>query len=98
LADTNIIHRGGMQGARYAADAAAGFLAAGGVGAPHWCERAVRVHIDFIDRNLSPGGCADLDAVSARWSSSAARMFARAGSPTRLATSAICSPAPIGLS
>ena len=64
VADTNIIYRGGMQGARYAADAATGFLAAGGVGAPHWCERAVRVHVDFIDRNLSPGGCADLLAMT----------------------------------
>jgi triphosphoribosyl-dephospho-CoA synthase len=64
VGDTNIIHRGGMPGARYAADAAAGFLAAGGVDVPHWCEHAARVHGDFIDRNLSPGGCADLLAMT----------------------------------
>jgi triphosphoribosyl-dephospho-CoA synthase len=64
VGDTNIMHRGGIEGARYAADAAEAFLAAGGVGAPHWCERAARVHGDFIDRNLSPGGCADLLAMT----------------------------------
>jgi len=64
VGDTNIMHRGGLRGARYAADAAAGFLAAGGVGLPHWCELAARVHSDFVDRNLSPGGCADLLAMT----------------------------------
>jgi triphosphoribosyl-dephospho-CoA synthase len=64
VGDTNIMYRGGIEGARHAAEAAAGFLAAGGVGAPDWCEHAVRVHSDFVDRKLSPGGCADLLAMT----------------------------------
>jgi triphosphoribosyl-dephospho-CoA synthase len=64
VGDTNILHRGGLEGARYAADTAAEFLAAGGVSARGWCERAVRVHGEFVDRDLSPGGCADLLAMT----------------------------------
>src|SRR5262249_61084816 len=34
--DTNLLHRGGCEGARYAAAAAAAFIAQGGLGAPDW--------------------------------------------------------------
>lgn len=64
VTDTNLLHRGGAAGAQFAAAAAAGFLAQGGVGAPGWLTRAHAVHEDFIARNLSPGGCADLLAMS----------------------------------
>jgi triphosphoribosyl-dephospho-CoA synthase len=64
VGDTNLLHRGGLEGARYAAGAAAGFLAEGGVGAPRWRDRGARVHGEFVDRNLSPGGCADLLAMT----------------------------------
>jgi triphosphoribosyl-dephospho-CoA synthase len=64
VGDTNLLYRGGLAGARYAADAATAFLSAGGVGAPHWREHAARVHGEFVDRNLSPGGCADLLAMT----------------------------------
>jgi triphosphoribosyl-dephospho-CoA synthase len=64
VGDTNLLYRGGLAGARYAADAATAFLSAGGIGAPHWRERAARVHGEFVDRNLSPGGCADLLAMT----------------------------------
>ena len=62
--DTNLLHRGGSEGARYAADAAAAFLAAGGVGASDWRVRAARAHAGFVARRLSPGGCADLLAMT----------------------------------
>ena len=64
VGDTNLLYRGGARGARYAADAATAFLAEGGIGAPHWREGAARVHGEFVDRNLSPGGCADLLAMT----------------------------------
>ena len=64
VADTNLLHRGGEEGARYAAEAAAAFLAEGGVGRPDWRARAVRAHAAFVARNLSPGGCADLLAMT----------------------------------
>jgi triphosphoribosyl-dephospho-CoA synthase len=62
--DTNLLHRGGAEGALYATKAAAGFLSAGGVGASNWRARAVAVHADFVARRLSPGGCADLLAMT----------------------------------
>jgi triphosphoribosyl-dephospho-CoA synthase len=62
--DTNLLHRGGAEGARYAADAAAAFLWAGGVGASDWRARAALVHTAFVARRLSPGGCADLLAMT----------------------------------
>jgi triphosphoribosyl-dephospho-CoA synthase len=62
--DTNLLYRGGLAGARYAGDAAGAFLRAGGVEQPDWRERATRVHHEFVDRNLSPGGCADLLAMT----------------------------------
>jgi triphosphoribosyl-dephospho-CoA synthase len=62
--DTNLLHRGGSEGARYAADAATAFLSAGGVGALDWRARAALVHTGFVARRLSPGGCADLLAMT----------------------------------
>jgi triphosphoribosyl-dephospho-CoA synthase len=62
--DTNLLHRGGMEGARYASEAAAAFLSDGGVGAHDWQARAVAVHAGFVARHLSPGGCADLLAMT----------------------------------
>lgn len=62
--DTNLLHRGGTEGARYAAASAAGFLAAGGVGTRDWRYRAAAIHAAFIARRLSPGGCADLLAMT----------------------------------
>lgn len=64
VTDTNLLHRGGEEGAQFAAGAAAGFLARGGVGAPDWLAHARAVHADFVARNLSPGGCADLLAMA----------------------------------
>jgi triphosphoribosyl-dephospho-CoA synthase len=60
VCDTNLLHRGGADGMRYAAEAASAFLSQGGVGASDWRARAVDVHAAFVARRLSPGGCADL--------------------------------------
>jgi len=64
VGDTNLLHRGGADGMQYATEAAASFLSRGGVGAPDWRARAVDVHSAFVARRLSPGGCADLLAMS----------------------------------
>jgi triphosphoribosyl-dephospho-CoA synthase len=64
IRDTNLLHRGGADGARYAAEAAAAFLEAGGVGVANWRARAAAVHRGFVARRLSPGGCADLLAMT----------------------------------
>jgi triphosphoribosyl-dephospho-CoA synthase len=62
--DTNLLHRGGAEGALYAREAAAAFLSDGGVDAPDWRRRAAAVHAGFVARRLSPGGCADLLAMT----------------------------------
>jgi triphosphoribosyl-dephospho-CoA synthase len=62
--DTNLLYRGGTGGLRYAQEAAAGFLGQGGVEQPDWREHAGAVHRAFVDRRLSPGGCADLLAIT----------------------------------
>jgi triphosphoribosyl-dephospho-CoA synthase len=62
--DTNLLHRGGGDGMHYAGEAAASFLLEGGVGAPDWRARAAGVHAAFVARRLSPGGCADLLAMT----------------------------------
>jgi triphosphoribosyl-dephospho-CoA synthase len=64
VGDTNLLHRGGADGMRYAAEAAASFLSHDGVGAPDWRARAAAVHAAFVARRLSPGGCADLLAMT----------------------------------
>jgi triphosphoribosyl-dephospho-CoA synthase len=64
VGDTNLLHRGGADGMRYAAEAAASFLSQDGVAAPDWRARAVAVHAEFVARGLSPGGCADLLAMT----------------------------------
>jgi triphosphoribosyl-dephospho-CoA synthase len=64
IEDTNLLYRGGSAGLCYAQEAAAGFLGHGGVEQPDWRERAAAVHRSFVSRRLSPGGCADLLAIT----------------------------------
>ena len=64
MEDTNLLHRGGAAGLRFAQEQAAGFLRQGGVEQPQWRERAAEVHRAFVARRLSPGGCADLLAIT----------------------------------
>jgi triphosphoribosyl-dephospho-CoA synthase len=62
--DTNLLYRGGLDGLRFARRAAAGFLARGGIAGAGWHGRAVAIHHQFTQRRISPGGCADLLAMS----------------------------------
>jgi triphosphoribosyl-dephospho-CoA synthase len=64
LQDTNLLHRGGLSGLEFARRAARQFLDDGGVGTPDWRQRARAVHEAFVARGLSPGGSADLLALS----------------------------------
>lgn len=62
--DTNLLHRGGPEGLRFAQRSAREFLDAGGVAAPDWRQRAKSAHDRFVARRLSPGGSADLLAMT----------------------------------
>lgn len=64
LEDTNLLHRGGEAGARFARAEAAAFIEAGGVAREDWRERAKSLHRAFVARRLSPGGAADLLAMT----------------------------------
>lgn len=64
LEDTNLLHRGGSAGLQFARQTAQAFLDEGGVCEAGWRERARRVHESFVDRWLSPGGSADLLAMT----------------------------------
>ncbi len=65
LPDTNIAHRGGIDGLQWARHAAAGFVVAGSVFAPGWMSVLDALGEAFVDRWLSPGGSADL--LAAAW-------------------------------
>ena len=62
--DTNLLYRGGSQGLNFARAEALAFLRSGGVGRREWRARAAAVHRAFIARGLSPGGSADLLAMT----------------------------------
>jgi triphosphoribosyl-dephospho-CoA synthase len=64
MEDTNLLHRGGTVGLRYAQEAASCFLEKGGIEQADWREQAVAVHRAFVVRRLSPGGSADLLAIT----------------------------------
>lgn len=80
LDDTNLVHRGGIEGLRFARDTAAHFLTDGGVQRAGWPQRAQAVHHAFVQRRLSPGGSADLLAA-AHWVAA----VCEAEGPSRLA-------------
>jgi len=64
LEDTNLLHRGGRDGLQFAQHAARRFLREGGVARSDWHARALALHRAFVARRLSPGGSADLLAMS----------------------------------
>lgn len=64
LEDTNLLHRGGLAGLQFAQQSAQSFLDRGGIGQPHWRRVAEATHRAFVERRLSPGGAADLLAMS----------------------------------
>ena len=59
--DTNLLHRGGPAGAAWARDAAGALISDGRVPS---LQEISELDRQFIQRNLSPGGCADLLAVT----------------------------------
>jgi triphosphoribosyl-dephospho-CoA synthase len=64
LSDTNVYHRGGLEGTRTVRDTSVRFLERGGTAAPDWEEQAVAAHQRFVAQRLSPGGAADLLAAT----------------------------------
>ena len=62
--DTNLLHRGGLEGLHFARRATGRFLDEGGVRRAGWRARAQTIHEDFVIRRLSPGGSADLLAMT----------------------------------
>nr|AGU11474.1 ATP:dephospho-CoA triphosphoribosyl transferase [uncultured organism] len=64
LDDTNVAHRGGIEGLRHVQRAARAFLDAGGAGRPDGVAHARAIHEAFVARRLSPGGAADVLAAA----------------------------------
>jgi triphosphoribosyl-dephospho-CoA synthase len=64
LEDTNLLHRGGPEGLLFARALAAEFIDAGGVAQRDWRDQALRAHRLMVVRHLSPGGSADLLAMT----------------------------------
>jgi triphosphoribosyl-dephospho-CoA synthase len=62
--DTNVYHRGGVNGAMRVRQAARQFLSAGGTAHPDWHAHALDCHRQFVQARLSPGGAADLFAAT----------------------------------
>jgi len=60
ISDTNVYHRGGVEGALTVRRQARAFVARGGTAAPDWEARALVSHRTFVAARLSPGGAADL--------------------------------------
>jgi triphosphoribosyl-dephospho-CoA synthase len=64
LDDTNLAHRGGLDGLHWAQAQARGWLALGGAQAPDAVAQARCIHRAFVQRRLSPGGAADVLAAA----------------------------------
>ncbi len=62
--DSNLAHRGGLEGLHHAKNAAKGFLCAGGAANPDGMAAAFEISRDFVNRRLSPGGAADTLAAA----------------------------------
>jgi triphosphoribosyl-dephospho-CoA synthase len=62
--DTTVLYRGGLEAGSFVRRSAAAFLAEGGCAGAGWFAEAERLHHDFVARNISAGGCADLLAAT----------------------------------
>jgi triphosphoribosyl-dephospho-CoA synthase len=62
--DSNLLWRDGEEGLTFAKQSARNFNINGGVEQPEWRDRLTVIHRSFVERNLSPGGSADLVAAS----------------------------------
>ena len=60
ISDTNVYHRGGIEGALSVRRRARAFVARGGTASRDWEARALACHRAFVASRLSPGGAADL--------------------------------------
>ncbi len=63
MPDTNVLHRGGQEGLTFLRREAAAVLDAGGATTPAGTQLLLTLQRRCIERNISPGGCADLLAV-----------------------------------
>jgi triphosphoribosyl-dephospho-CoA synthase len=63
LDDSNLAHRGGLDGLRFAQRMAREFIAQGGAATADAEDRAAAIAADFVARRLSPGGSADMLAA-----------------------------------
>ncbi|WP_295997571.1 triphosphoribosyl-dephospho-CoA synthase [Rugamonas sp.] len=73
VSDTNVLHRGGVEGARLVRDEARRFVVLGGTAHAGWRERAMACHHRLVRHRLSPGGAADLLAATCLVHAMAAR-------------------------
>jgi triphosphoribosyl-dephospho-CoA synthase len=64
MEDTNLLHRSGREGLAFAQERARVFLADGGARVTGWQARLSAIAAEFVARNLSPGGSADLLACA----------------------------------
>jgi triphosphoribosyl-dephospho-CoA synthase len=64
VSDTNVLYRGGTQGANTVQRLAAGFVDMGGTSHPAWRAYALECHRILVAQKLSPGGAADLLAAT----------------------------------
>jgi triphosphoribosyl-dephospho-CoA synthase len=62
--DSNLAHRGGLDGLRHAQGVASAYLGAGGAARPGGVAAAIEIGRDFVSRRLSPGGAADTLAAA----------------------------------
>lgn len=62
--DTNIVTRGGMESLAYVRKLAKTFVLEGGIQQPDGFLKLKNMNRDFVERNISPGGSADLLAVT----------------------------------
>ncbi|WP_291576178.1 triphosphoribosyl-dephospho-CoA synthase CitG [Clostridium sp. UBA4548] len=62
--DTNIVTRGGLESLKYVMDSSNSFLQSGGMYQENAKEKLEQMNSLFIQKNISPGGSADLLAVS----------------------------------
>lgn len=64
LDDSNLAHRGGLDGLRFAQCSAQAFLDRGGADRPGGLQEAHAIADEFVTRRLSPGGAADTLAAA----------------------------------
>lgn len=64
IQDTTLLYRGGLEGLDFARNTAGGFNRRGGAISAGWEKIALDAHREFVKRNLSCGGVADLLAAT----------------------------------